>query len=179
MEMYLGTVMPFPYQYTPLGWLPCNGQTVSIAQNTALFSLLGTIYGGDGRVTFGLPALNAGIGQNGRIAAGQGTGSGLTPRVMGDMVGSSSVGLTVDQMPAHNHGLALYLSGTTPSATPVAGASVMAPVGNGYLAPPTATTNLAPATVMPAGQNALHNNQQPTLDLVFCICTEGQYPQFS
>lgn len=179
MEMYLGTVMPFPYQYIPLDWLPCNGQTISIAQNTALFSLLGTIYGGDGRVIFGLPALNAVVGQDGRIAAGQGKGSGLTPRVMGDMVGATSVALSVDQMLAHNLGLALYLSGTTPSATPIAGASLMAPVGNGYLAPPTAITNLAPATVMPAGQNAAHNNQQPTHDLVFCIYATGQYPQFS
>lgn len=179
MEMILGTVMPFPYGFVPRGWAPCDGQLLPISSNTALFSLIGTYYGGDGRTTFALPQLNGTNGRPGRVAAGQGQGPGLSQRVMGEMLGEDEVTLTASQIPAHNHGLALYTAGASSSATPTAGATLMAPVSNGYLPPPAVAPNtLAPDAVIPAGQGAAHENDQPTLDLVFCICTQGTYPSF-
>ncbi|MDE3080798.1 MAG: tail fiber protein [Paracoccaceae bacterium] len=179
METIMGTVMPFPYGFVPKGWEPCNGQLLPISSNSAMFALIGTLYGGDGRTNFALPQLNGTNGQPGRVAAGQGQGPGLSQRVMGEMLGEDEVTLTASEMPVHTHGFALYTAGAAASAAPTAGATLMAPASNGYLPPPAAQpTDLSPSTVMPAGQNAPHGNDQPTLDLVYCICTQGIFPSF-
>ena len=97
MEEYIGTVKPFAFGFTPRGWLACEGQLLSIAQFTTLFSLLGTTYGGDGRTTFGLPDLR------GHAPIGDGRGPGLTDRRMGQKGGSETNTLNVAQMASHNH----------------------------------------------------------------------------
>src|ERR1700754_507732 len=98
-EPFLGQITVYPYSFPPRGWADCAGQLLSIQQNTALFSLLGTTYGGDGRVTFGLPDLQ------GRIPVGQGQLTGGGDYVMGEMAGDENVTLTSDTMARHNHGL--------------------------------------------------------------------------
>lgn len=179
METYLGTVMPFPYGFVPEGWAACNGQTLLISLNTALFSLLGTNFGGDGVNNFSLPNLNGGNGAVPMVAAGQGQGPGLSPRYIGDTFGSQTMTLLSDQIPAHSHGLGLYRAGVTPTAVPAAGNTLLAPATNAYVATPAPMTTLAPATVMAAGMNGPHDNAQPTLDLVFCIrVSGGLYPTF-
>jgi microcystin-dependent protein len=97
VDAYLGEIELFGFGYTPNGWAPCNGQLMSIAQNSALFSLLGTTYGGDGMNTFGLPDLR------GRVPINQGAGPGLTSRTMGESGGWESFTLTVPQLPVHTH----------------------------------------------------------------------------
>ena len=98
-EPYLGMVILFPYTFAPRGWAFCNGQLLSIAQNTALFSLLGTTYGGDGVTTFALPDLR------GRVAMSSGTGPGLSNRTIGEVAGVENVTLISTQMPAHTHNI--------------------------------------------------------------------------
>lgn len=96
-NMFLGQIMAFAFNFSPKGWATCSGQVMSIAQNTALFSLLGTTFGGNGSQTFGLPDLR------GRAMVGQGNGPGLTPVEMGQIAGVESVTLTTDNLPAHVH----------------------------------------------------------------------------
>src|SRR5437868_2425626 len=98
-EPFLGEIRMFAGNFAPTGWAFCNGQILSIAQNTALFSLLGTTYGGNGQTTFGLPNLQ------GRVPMHWGTGAGLTPRTLGETSGSENVTLLSTQMPAHTHSI--------------------------------------------------------------------------
>ncbi len=173
MDPYIGQIEAFAFNFAPKGWAQCNGQLLSIAQNSALFSLLGTVYGGDGRTTFGLPDLR------GRVAINQGHGPGLSTYVMGEMAGSESVTLTSAQMPAHNH--VSTLRGNSDDASSgepgnktlgVAGANVYnsgAP-DNGE------TLNTGSIQVAPAGGNQPHNNMQPYLAINYCIALVGIFP---
>ena len=97
IEPFIGEITAYPYNFCPRGWLPADGRLIPIAQNTALFSLLGTVYGGDGRVTFALPDLR------GRTLIGVGQGPGLTNRILGEIAGTENETLTISQIPAHNH----------------------------------------------------------------------------
>lgn len=97
MDPYLGEITLFPYNFVPMEYAACNGQIMSIAQNTALYSLLGTYFGGNGSTTFGLPDLT------GRVAIGMGTGAGLTPRTIGEKGGIESITLSNSNLPAHTH----------------------------------------------------------------------------
>jgi microcystin-dependent protein len=97
MEQYIGQILMVAFNFAPVGWALCNGQLLPIAQNTALFSLLGTTYGGDGVRTFGLPNLQS------RVPVHQGQGTGLSPYVMGQIGGAESAMLTISNLPAHNH----------------------------------------------------------------------------
>ncbi len=97
MEVFLGTIFFFGFNFAPRGWSTCEGQLLSISQNSALFSLLGTYYGGNGQTTFALPDLR------GRYPMGQGQGPGLTPRTIGEASGRESVQLTLNEMPSHTH----------------------------------------------------------------------------
>jgi microcystin-dependent protein len=139
MESFIGTIMPVAFNFAPQGWALCNGQLLSISQNSALFALLGTQYGGDGQVTFGLPDLR------GRVAVGQGQGPGLSPVQMGEISGSNAATMTLNgagactlttaNMPAHNHGATFSGSGATPLAVTVhvntaQGSSVAPPEGS-------------------------------------------------
>lgn len=120
MDSFIGTIMPVAFNFAPQGWAICNGQMMPISQNTALFSLLGTYYGGDGVTTFGLPDLR------GRVAVGQGQGPGVAAVEMGEVSGRNSGSMTLNgsgactltaaNMPAHNHGATFTGSGATPLA---------------------------------------------------------------
>jgi microcystin-dependent protein len=172
-DPFLAEVRPFAGNFAPTGWALCNGQLMSISQNTALFSLLGTNYGGDGRVTFGLPNLM------GSAPMQQGQGPGLSQRYLGESGGEPSVTLLSSEMPNHTHRvLAVDASGDT---TSPAGAS-FAQARNGRVADriySTDTPNLtmAPQAALPAGGSAPHNNMPPYLCVTFIIALQGIFPQ--
>lgn len=177
MEPFLGEVRLLPYDFAPRGWALCNGQLLAIASNTALFSILGTTYGGDGRVTFALPDLP------GCVVPGAGQGPGLQNWIPGMRAGEDSVTLTDAEMPAHNHnviGLDVVASSSAPS-----NADYLARDRRGgegvirYLAPgetPVDVT-LAPQALTVSGGSEPHENRQPFLSLSFCIALEGIFPR--
>jgi microcystin-dependent protein len=170
-EPFIGQIISAGFNFAPRGYATCDGQLMSIAQNTALFSLLGTTYGGNGQTTFGLPDLR------GRFGLHQGQGSGLTNRTMGEVAGTESVTLISSQMPQHNHVL---------NAVNASGSSRTAPgnfLGNesqnktSFYAPaasPSASLNAA--SIGQAGGNQPHNNMQPSLVINYCIALEGIFP---
>ena len=172
MDPFLGEIRIFAGNFAPQNWALCNGQLLSIAQNTALFSILGTNYGGDGRVTFGLPNLQ------GSVPMDQGNGPGLTPRVVGETGGTPAVSLDNATMPAHSHtfgGQSVLGTLNTPGGNYVAGnRTVFA-----YLAPNVAGTNLQPMNpqaVGAAGSSVPHNNMQPYLCINYIIALAGVFP---
>ena len=168
MEPFLGQIQAFGFNFAPRGWAHCNGQLLPISQNEALFSLLGTTYGGDGRTTFGLPDLRS------RVPVHQGQGTGLSNRPMGQRSGVEAVTLSAAEMPSHNHSLhGIKKAGQ--SAGPEYGV-----VRDDY-APSSGTPNvsLGTNTVMPTGGNQAHYNMQPYLVINYCIALEGLYPSRS
>lgn len=158
IEPFIGEISIFAGNFAPRGWAFCEGQLLMIAQNTALFSILGTTYGGNGATTFGLPDLR------GRFPMGPGTGPGLTPRTLGEVSGSESVTLLVNQIPAHTHWLSLSDSVTT-------GVEAIAGVAAGGAMSPTNTTT--------TGESQPHENMPPYLAIHFIIALEGIYPSRS
>jgi len=159
--------------FAPTGWAMCNGQLLPISQNTALFSLLGTFYGGDGKSTFALPDFQ------GRASMHQGQGSGLTDRFLGEESGVENVTLLLSEIPIHSHvmGGAFNAGGNALSA--VGGIWAQAPAGRGgfvniYSAPATGAVN--PNSLALAGGSLPHNNLQPYLVLNFCIALQGVFP---
>jgi microcystin-dependent protein len=179
MEDFLGTIRMFGFNFAPVGYQFCQGQLMSIAQNSALFSLLGTIYGGDGMQTFALPDLR------GKVPVGQGTGPGLTPRQIGQVVGTESTALTIANLPPHNHPITGTVSipcnpdsadSDSPEGTCLAagGSSIYSNSATAAMMP--ATVNL---TVGVAGSGVPVTNMQPSLVINYCICTEGIYPSRS
>lgn len=178
MDEYIGVVKMFAGGFAPKGWALCQGQLLPIAQYNALFSILGTTYGGDGRTTFALPNLG------GRVPVGTGPSSGAGQYVNGQIGGAESVTLLQTEMPAHNHQvMANSNAGTTnnPEAKVPAAAqfqidrsSPIVPV-NAY-ADSTSGSMMNGQTVSPAGGNQPHNNMQPYLGMNYIICLEGIYP---
>lgn len=168
-EPFIAEVRIFAGNFAPRGWALCNGQLLPIAQNTALFSLVGTTYGGDGRSTFGLPNLQ------GRAAMHPGNGPGLTPRRLGETGGSATVTLTADQIPAHNHALHGYGNAAAANPTNTRG------LGNApmYHAPAPNQGALAGQAIGASGGGQPHNNRQPYLGLNFIIALQGIYPSRS
>ena len=178
-DQFVGEIRIFPINFAPKGWMPCNGQLLLISQNTALFSLLGTTYGGDGKSTFALPNLQ------GRVALNPGPGPGLSPRSLGEEGGSPAVTLLVSEMPAHIHPLFFT---DAPATTNTPAADVM-PAFNASLNFPGITKPvntyaetspnavLAPQTLSIAGGSQPHNNMQPYLVLNYYIAVQGIYPQ--
>jgi microcystin-dependent protein len=177
-EPFIGQIAIFAFGFAPRGWALCAGQLLPLAQNTALFSILGTSYGGDGKSTFALPNLR------GRGAIGTGQGFGLSSYDVGDAGGAASVILSPAELAGHSHPF-------TASATPATvqspnGAQLAEPSAPGQpgtrIAPfysPTpskATTALAQNSIAPAGGNQPHNNMQPYLALNFCIALQGVFP---
>ena len=164
-EPFLGEIRTFAGNFAPKGWASCNGGILPIARYTALFSLLGTTYGGDGKTTFALPNLN------GNAPMHWGDGPGLSSRALGETGGSTSVTLTAAEMPAHNHPANASLSsGSSPS--PAGNALADAPL---YASPPL-TVAMAAQAVGPAGGSLPHDNMQPYLALTFIIALEGVFP---
>lgn len=174
-EPYLGEIRMFGGNFAPIGWAMCDGQIVSIAENDALYTLLGTTYGGDGINTFGLPDLR------GRVATHQGSKNGQT-YVMGQKTGVESVTLTTAQMPAHTHpffavGTAATV-GVPTTATMISDQSPTGTVINAYKPYDSANTQvpLTPNSTTPAGGSQPHENMQPYLGINFIIATSGIFP---
>jgi len=174
-EPFLGEIRMVGFNFAPLGWALCNGQQLAINQYTALFSLLGTTYGGNGTTTFNLPDLQ------GRVAIHQGNGAGLSPYVIGQQAGTENVTLALNQMPSHNHTVAV--NDQPANANNPTGAILAA--GNTGGRPPTltneytnaaATGTLAAAAVSLAGGNLPHANIQPYLTVNFIIALTGIFP---
>ncbi len=166
-ESYIGEIMLVGFTYAPRNWAFCDGQLLSISSNTALFSLLGTIYGGDGRTTFALPDLR------GRQPVHKGQGPGLADYREGQRSGSETVTLTAQQMPSHTHlPRASGQAGTTSSP---AGAYWAA--GSGSVRPYHATPAVPlGSAVQSTGGSQSHENMAPYLTLSFIICLQGIYP---
>ncbi len=181
MDEYLGIIKLFAGNFAPKGWMYCNGQILNINQNTALFSLLGTTYGGNGTTTFALPDLR------GRAAIGQGQGGGLQNYNLGQTGGSESVTLLAQQMPTHNHILAASSAdGNTNVPTNALLAKGTATTGGGdaadmntYLTNGGATTTLANTSINAAGGSQAHENRSPYLALGYIICVNGLFPSRS
>lgn len=175
-DPFVGEIRCFGFNFAPKGWAFCNGALQPISQNTALFSLLGTTYGGDGRSTYALPDLQ------GRVPIHSGQGPGLTDYLRGESGGVETVSLLVSEMPAHNH----PFSGTSASANdkrPKTGSALAqttkaGPIspGDNYYAVPGTLASLNPSTVLPTGSGLPHNNMQPYLTLNFCIALQGIFP---
>jgi len=167
---FVAEVRILPTNFAPKGWAFCNGQILPISQNTALFSLLGTTYGGDGKSNFALPNFQ------GRAPMQQGQGPGLSLRDLGETAGEQSVTLLTTEMPAHSH----TAQGTSPGgiATPAGNAWGAALKGHGnlYAAGNTANTTMSPQALSIAGGNLPHNNMPPYLTLNFVIALQGVYP---
>ncbi len=171
MDPFLGEIRTVGFNYAPAGWATCDGQTLPISQNTALFSLIGTYYGGDGRVTFALPNLN------GAMPIGQGSGPGLTSRLVGEIGGSASVTLLGSEMPQHRHSVnAVTAAGD--SGSPVDRVWAAQRYGRGtrkaYAA--TADTTMRPDALGGAGASNPHNNMPPYLGMYYIIALSGIFP---
>ena len=176
MNPFIGQILMVAFNFAPVGWALCNGQLLSIAQNTALFSLLGTTYGGDGKTTFALPNLQS------RVPVHQGQGSGLSPYVIGNVGGTENVTLLATQMPSHNH---LINVNNTPGTGPDPTTKIQAEAATGDPRNPTLisqftaaapTGTMAPTTVSMTGGGQPHANIQPYLTINFIIALQGIFP---
>ena len=168
-DQFVAEIRIFGFNFAPTGWAMCNGQLMPISQNTALFSLLGTTYGGDGKSTFALPDLE------GSAPMHPGTGQGLTPRDLGELGGSQFVTLLNSEIPNHTH----VLSGSNNLGdSPLPSQNSLARYANAYNTDTTSNlVAMAPEALAPAGGSLPHNNMQPYLTLNFCIALQGIFPQ--
>ncbi|MGH9445429.1 MAG: phage tail protein [Terriglobia bacterium] len=167
---FLGEIRIFGFTFAPTGWAQCNGALLSISQNTALFSILGTTYGGDGRTTFGLPDLQ------GDLVAGAGSGPGLTPRSPGDTGGETTVTIATATMAAHTH--AANCNSGAGNQTNPAGSFWAQEAGGTNAYSGSGPAQMAAAALSPSGSAAPqpHANLQPFLVLNYCIALQGVYP---
>jgi microcystin-dependent protein len=168
-EPFLGQIQTFGFNFAPRGWALCNGQILPIAQNTALFSLLGTTYGGNGQTTFALPNLQS------RVPVHFGQGPGLSPYDLGQASGTETVTLTANQIAAHAHPYAPAANGGDATSAKPAG-KFMANTAAAVYAPTSDGTLMGNQTTGPAGGNQPHENLQPYLAINFCIALEGIFP---
>jgi microcystin-dependent protein len=171
VDPFVAEIRIVPFNFPPKGWAFCDGQLMPISQNTALFSLLGTTYGGDGKSTFALPNLQ------GCSAMHPGQGQGLSQRFLGEQSGEESVTLLVSEMPTHTHtvnGLSALSTTTTPTSGTALGRSVN---GNAYADAASGFQTFAPEALPPAGGSLPHNNLQPYLTLNYVLALQGVFPQ--
>lgn len=186
MDAYTGQIILFAGDYAPRDWVPCDGRTLSIQEYPALYSLVTTTYGGDGRTTFAVPDLRS------RLPIGQGTGQDklqnkvLTPRVLGQSLGTETVTVTESQLPAHRH--QLMALNTTATSTEPAGQMLAKPINTtagatnkdaAYFTPPATSPDPVPMTAYalePTGGGQAHYNCMPTQALTYLICLNGIYP---
>jgi microcystin-dependent protein len=174
-EAYIGEIRCFGFNFAPYQWALCNGQLMSITQNTALFSILGTNFGGNGTTTFGLPNLQ------GVIPMHWGTPSGGLPvTVIGETQGATSVTLTSQQIPQHQHAIYAATPGSTEerSAGPTTNSFISDAKGTYIYQTPPAAPNAAfsPRSIGMSGGTQPHDNMQPYLTLNFCISLYGVFP---
>ena len=169
MDPFLAEIRIFGFNFAPKRWATCDGQLMSISQNTALFSLLGTAYGGDGRTTFALPRLT------GAAPMAPGTGPDGTEYYQGEEAGSSSVTLISSEIAVHSHSLSV----STRNASEKDPTNQALAVGQGvgmYGANDQPTTTLAGQALTISGGSQPHNNMMPSLTFTFCIALQGIYP---
>jgi microcystin-dependent protein len=166
-EPFLAEIRIFGFNFAPTGWALCNGQLLPISQNTALFSLIGTYYGGDGRSNFALPNLQ------GQSPMGTGQGPGLTIRDLGETGGEENVTLIESEMPSHGHAL---LGSNTAGDTPVPADAVLARATGLYQSDGGNNLVQLGPPLPGAGGNLPHNNRQPYLVVNFCIAMAGIFP---
>lgn len=176
-EPFIGEIQMFGFNFNPRNWAYCNGATLPIQQNTALFALIGTTYGGNGQTTFQLPNFTA------RAGCEQGQSPGLSGRVLGEIFGANTVTLTSTEIPAHNHGINAFIQ---PDSAKKSGSpsnnSALSMLGSNTAKPFNAAspdTTLAPNMISPnQGGGFPHENQQPYLGVNFCIALQGVFPSF-
>ena len=179
-DQFLAEIRIFPFNFPPTGWAFANGQIMPISQNTALFALLGTTYGGDGKSTFALPNML----DNAPMQPGQ--GQGLSLRDLGEMSGSETITLLVSEIPFHTHQL---FASESPEATvnvpgptvfpskPLSDAGTSGGIIGAYSATSPGNAMMAFQALSVAGASLPHNNMQPYLTLNFCIALQGIFPQ--
>lgn len=167
-DPFVAEIRIFPFNFAPKGWAWCDGQLMPLSQNTALFSLLGTTYGGNGKSNFALPDLQ------GRAPMHPGQGPGLSLHDLGETGGSETVTLLESEIPAHSHGL--RASGADATTRIVAGQLPATGIGVSLYGPQPPTTNLSPNALAPAGGDQPHNNMMPYLTFYFCIALQGVFP---
>jgi microcystin-dependent protein len=170
MDPFVAEIRIFPFNFAPKGWAFCDGQLLPLSQNTALFSLLGTTYGGDGKSNFALPNMQ------GNAPMHPGQGPGLSLHDLGETGGSETVSLLESEIPSHSHSM---------GAQNVPLGTVQTPTGNVFSHPASGNlfnkanpvvVNMADQTLAPAGGDQPHNNMQPYLTLNFCIALQGVFP---
>lgn len=171
-DQFLGEIRAVAFGFAPKGWAQCNGQLLPISQNTALFSLLGVLYGGDGKSTFALPNLQGCAPMN------QGTGLGLTARTMGETGGSTSVTLLLSEIPSHTHTVknAAASNTGTPATNTVFGGGGRGKEPAFAPASQSASVLLSPQAVGISGSSLPHNNMPPYLAINFIIALQGIFP---
>ena len=171
-DPFLGQVQIFGFDFAPKQWARCSGQMMNISQSTALFSLLGTVFGGDGKTTFGLPNFQ------GTAVCGIGQGPGLTPRISGETFGTETVSLISTEMPAHNHTMNVFGQNTAAKrhGTPNANDALVSPTAGIFTAGGSVSGTFPIQTIGVAGGGLPHENRQPYLALNFCIALSGVYP---
>jgi microcystin-dependent protein len=166
-EPFLGEITMFAGNFAPRGWAFCDGQLLAVSQNDALFSLLGTTYGGDGRTTFGLPELR------GRVPIHAGTGPGLSPRILGARSGSESVTLTPAQLSPHSHPLQ---GSADPATSPDPSGKVFARTSGDSYGSDLSAANMSTAAIDNSGGSQSHPNLMPFQAVHFIMALVGVYP---
>jgi len=170
-EPFIAEIRVFGFNFAPKGWALCDGQLMPISQNTALFSLVGTFYGGDGKSTFALPNLQ------GRAAIQQGQGAGLNDYFQGEQGGAETVTLLSSEMPMHNH--KAFASSKPATQQAPAPTRALARSTPGFAYQSNATSNLVelnPGAASESGSGSAHNNMPPALVANFCIALQGVFP---
>jgi len=175
-DPFVGEIRILPYGFAPRNWAYCNGQLLAISQNSALFSLYGTTYGGDGRTTFGLPNMQ------GRVPLQAGQGAGLTNYTLGERTGTDTVTLTLPELPAHNHAVRVAPTNAdlaTPQGNYLGVANVLRrgqPVAVAAYAGLSGPVDMSAAAISNNGGGQAHENRQPFLAINFCCSLFGTYP---
>jgi microcystin-dependent protein len=170
-DQFVAEIRIFPFNFPPTGWAFCDGQLMPISQNTALFALLGTFYGGDGKSTFGLPNLKS------SAPIHQGQGNGLSDYDLGQQSGVETVTLLVSEIPFHIHNVAAHTA--DPGDNSVPGPTISLATSTGAFAYASGQQSfklMAPQSLAPAGGSLPHNNMMPYLTLNFCIALQGIFP---
>ncbi|MBI5913869.1 MAG: phage tail protein [Bacteroidetes bacterium] len=170
MEPLLGEIKLFAGNFAPRGWAFCDGQLLSISQNTALFSILGTTYGGDGRTTFALPDLR------GRVPLHPGTGPGLSTYSQGEMGGMESVTLMVQELPPHSHSLNANAQNGNTSDPPGASLADTKGTDRDYMKSGEVNTQMSAQSIGSTGGGQPHENRQPYLAINYIIALQGIFP---
>lgn len=169
-DPFVAEIRIFAGNFAPTGWATCDGQLLPISQNTALFSLVGTFYGGDGKSTFALPDMQ------GNVAVGQGQSPGFSDFFLGQMSGTETVTLIESEIPFHNHQVQADSQDPGDLQAPAVNRSLARSGGGFAFVPGPLNAQFAPQTLSPAGSSFPHNNMMPYLTLTYIIALQGVFP---